>query len=236
MENLMVTLVDEIEKAESKDAAPVVEWAKALVVNTVEEYTQAVKAMAECTRRARAVKDKLEKNRKETHAAYQGVLDLIKQLSERWLMAEAILRPKAAQWKTKEDNRIREEQRIADEAAQKEADEKKLREAVALEDNHFSPELVNRVLSAPVVAIAKPVERKPDPAKEEGVSWREAWGVGMVDMHLLIKAAALDESLESYLLPNMPNLNAQARKQKGALAIPGATPVMERVSVVKGRE
>jgi len=68
-----------------------------------------------------------------------------------------------------------------------------------------------------------------------GISSRENWSAQVTDKAALVKAAAENPAYLAYLEPDMKSLNALARAQKNALAIPGVKAVNQAGLSVRGR-
>lgn len=71
------------------------------------------------------------------------------------------------------------------------------------------------------------------PPKAEGVAFRSTWRADVVDLKALIMAVAAGKADVQCLTANQTYLNALARAQKSALAIPGVRAVEERTAAVR---
>lgn len=109
-------------------------------------------------------------------------------------------------------------------AAEREVQEQALREAAAKADDEELRETLEQM--ADVVAV-KPIIVDPVvpvvsvPKTVAGVSEVENWCAEVHDFGALVQAVAAGEADRSLLLPNLPELNRQARALKQLLAIPG---------------
>lgn len=135
-----------------------------------------------------------------------------------------------------EQERIRrEEQRRIDEEARKEAEAQRLADAVHLESQGATPEVVEAMLDTPIVAPAA-IVAAPTYEKSSAVTYRDNWQGECFDLHALVKAAAKDKSKLALLQINQPALTQMARAMKETLAeaYPGCRAVNNR-TIATGR-
>lgn len=129
-----------------------------------------------------------------------------------------------------EQARRAEEARVRAELQRQET-ERRLAEAVALEDAGELAEaeaLIDEPITVPVVAVA------PTMPKVSGITYRETWSAEVTDLAALVAYVATRPEFAGLLSANMPALNAQARSLKASLRIPGVKAVCTR-DVAAGR-
>lgn len=129
-----------------------------------------------------------------------------------------------------EQARRAEEARVRAELQRQET-ERRLAEAVALEDAGELAEaeaLIDEPITVPVVAVA------PTMPKVSGITYRETWSAEVTDLAALVAYVATRPEFAGLLSANMPALNAQARSLKASLRMPGVKAVCTR-DVAAGR-
>lgn len=135
---------------------------------------------------------------------------------------------KQAAWYRKEQARIAEEKRAAEEAARKAAEEAALAAAAELADAGMTA-AADAALEAPVVVPKIDIA---GPEKAEGVSFRTTYSAEVVNLLELVKAVAAGSIPVSYLTADMTALNGWARSTKGTDTIPGVR-VVSRDSMAR---
>ena len=214
----------------ANECTPLVEQAKALVVDSKESHGQALegyrilKTMSKkITEHYEPTRAALEKAKKELFKARDTMLGPIEE-------AMKIVSCKASAYEAEEARRVREAARLAEEAERKRLEDEAIARAEAMEKAGASS-LADVIIEQPIEV--KVVEQAPEVAKVAGVSARIAYHAEVDDLGMLIKYAAQNTAFTDYLLPNMPRLNALARESKESLTIPGVRSVAETVRTVR---
>lgn len=130
-----------------------------------------------------------------------------------------------------------EQERIAA-RARAEEEERQRKEAARLQDRAAKAEEKGHTEKAEV--LREQAEFAPPPAapaapRMDGVHTREVWHAEVVDFGALFEAAISAPYLRTFLEPGMKALNALARQQKGAMAVPGVKAVKETSVAARGR-
>ena len=164
-----------------------------------------------------------------THLAHKAATAAKREQTNEADKAEKVIRPKIAHYlDAMQRERIRL-QRVADEAAQKQADEDAIEEAEHLEKMGDSAG-AEAVLDAPVVAL--PVAVPPTVQKVEGIHLRETWHYRVEDLKALVVAVAKGKVPIQALQVNAAYLNVHAGRNK--VSLPGVR-VWRDDSVVAGK-
>jgi hypothetical protein len=153
--------------------------------------------------------------------AYKSYKAILNKISEGDVpLEEAEMSLKRAILKFDTDQRILQEQRQREAQEKAEADEAARRAQLAFEMEESGAEEaeIEQVVSAPIVAVAPPVESY---QKASGVSRRENWKCRVVDMKKLCKAIAAGKVPVDYVEANFTALNARARADKSTMNVPG---------------
>lgn len=168
------------------------------------------------------------------HEAHKAALAARKKVEQPLVQAEATVKRKAAQFHT-------EQKRLADEARRKEAarlrkleEERRLADAVRLEDQGKATE-AEAVLATPAPTPA-PVITTPPPPKVQGMSTRTVRSAKVVSLLDLAQYAASCPEYLYVLVPVQKHLDALARQHKvikdGEQLLPGVV-VVETVNVAR---
>lgn len=143
--------------------------------------------------------------------------------------AERIIKGKISEYLEQERRRAEEEARRAQEEALRAAEELRLAEAEALEAEGRTAEaeaVLGAALPVPRVEVAVP--------QTDGVQMRYQYSVEVTDLSALARwALGVPGMAQQVLLPNTAGLNAMARAQKDAFAVPGCKLV--RAPVIAAR-
>lgn len=129
------------------------------------------------------------------------------------------------EWQEKERRAAEEAARLATEAARKDEEERKIREAVAAEqsgDAIGAASILEEPVSAPVFVPAAP-------AKLAGVSIPMNYKGACDDVLALARHVLAHPEDVNLLLPNESAINARAKSQKDAFKLPGCRLVKEPV-------
>jgi len=164
----------------------------------------------------------------EVHEAFDGIVDKAHQAHKeavaqrkRYLepieQGRAILKPKMAEW-NKEQERIRqEEQRKAEEAARKRAEDEAL-EMAALAEKVGDNALADAIMEQPITPMPVFV---PKLSPKTATRFQERWYAECVDIKALCRAIADGKQPIALIEPNMVALNKLAGALKGSMQIPG---------------
>jgi len=118
----------------------------------------------------------------------------------------------------REQERIRKEaERKAQELARKEAEDRQIAEAEALEEAG-QPEAAEAALIRPVTPHTVNISR---PNRPSGISTSKKWRAEVVDLSALVKAVAEGKAPLSYLEANTKKLNQAALAQGDEMNVPG---------------
>jgi hypothetical protein len=141
------------------------------------------------------------------------------------LRALAILEPRYTGYIEEQRRLEREDQRRIEEAARKQAEEEQLAAAIAAEAAGASAAEVEAIVNEKpqvVMPVAPPrVERV------AGISTPETWRAEVTDKVFFLRWV-VESGQYNLVSVNEPALNAMARAQRGALAIPGVKAVPSR--------
>jgi hypothetical protein len=132
--------------------------------------------------------------------------------------AERIIKGKIGAYSQEQQRLERERKREAQEEANRIEQEQQLELAIAAEQNKASVEEVEAILTAPVYAVAAPVEKF---EQAKGVAVPMLYSAEVEDLNKLFEAAYTDKALRAYFLINQPAINAAAKAQKEMMSIPG---------------
>lgn len=153
------------------------------------------------------------------HAAHKSILDAKKKVEAPLVEAEGTIKRSMGTWAQEEERKRREAQHQAEAAARKEAEDRRLDAAEALERAGMAAE-AEAVVSRPVEVKAAPIESAVP--KVAGIGTREMWKTELLDLDALIRWVALEPaSRRGCLLANPSYLTMLARDQKEAFNVPG---------------
>lgn len=128
-----------------------------------------------------------------------------------------------------ERKKAEEAARIAQEAARRAEEDRKIQEAIEAKDSGNAA-LAEEILNEPVTA---PTFTPVAPPKIEGRSVRENYKAKVVDMLELVRWIAQHPEDINLVEPNMPALNALARSRKRAFKLPGCEVVVDQVAATR---
>ncbi|MCR9093428.1 MAG: hypothetical protein NXI30_04370 [bacterium] len=192
--------------------------ARALVVDSDAAFERA----AEFLKRVKGIQKQmieiLAPHIQRANDAHKGLTQLRKEQIAPLEEAESLVKRKMGDFIEAEERRAREEERRRQEEARKQEEERRLQEAAEAEARGDTAE-AEAIVDAPIVPPpAAPAPAKP---KAEGVSTVKRYSAEVVDLAELVKAAAQNEHLLQYLLPNEKALNALARSVGESMNVPG---------------
>lgn len=165
--------------------------------------------------------------------AYKKLKDRFNERDQPAEMAERAVKAEIRKWDDEQIRIEQERQRKAQEAAEKEAEEERLRAAIVAEEAGATESEVQAIVDTPVAVVAAPVE--PTYQRTSGISRRANWKAKVTDLHALVKAAAKDKNLIAYLEPNQTALNNRAKADQKTLNIPGVVAYDDAVVSARGR-
>lgn len=214
---LAVVKDDELDK----QTAPVIAQARAIVVASPAQRTEAVEFAKKVKSAQKFIADYFAPMKEATHKAWKAVTEKEASHLTPLKQAEADLKQKILAFDAEVERKRREEER----RLQAEADEKARRERERLEKEAAklkTPELREERMAqaaavvAPVIALAPVVE------KQKGEATRKIWKARLTDKKALMKAASEGNDLAaSFLVFDEATANRTAAATKGAVPVPG---------------
>ncbi len=192
------------------------------------------------------VDDRLDKKRETAYRAYQGWLELIKELKAPYIKIVNALDPRVSAYvlevkRKQEEEKARETKRLLEEEKRRreEEEKQKLAEAEILEEagqHEEADQLVSEIIQKkeePMAFKANPITPK---VNMTGASIRTYWHAEVFNLTQLIQAASKDKRFEVYLQANMSALNNEADKFKRVdIGVPGARGVSTHKTAATGR-
>lgn len=167
------------------------------------------------------------------HRAHKSVCDAEKEILGPVQEAKRILSRSIGAWDAEQERQRQEEQRRLDAEARRLEEEERLAVATEIAQAGATEEEVAAVLDTPA-PVMRPTAQ-PTYERASTVSTRENWSAQVVSLSELVKAAAINPAYLPYLTANTTTLNAAARAQKGAFAVPGVKANCERIAAGRGR-
>jgi hypothetical protein len=156
--------------------------------------------------------------REKAYESYKGILDKLKEGTDPLDSAERQIKNALLTWDDQQRRLQEERQREAQRKAEEEEEARRAQLAFELEEADAPEEEIEQVVSAPIVAVAPPVETY---QKASGISRRENWVCEVIDLKKLAKAVGAGKVPVDYILPNMTALNARAKADKSTMDVPG---------------
>jgi hypothetical protein len=211
----------QIEKVETEkvraELAPVLRRAEEIAVTDESSYQEALLIGQECAKRSRAVEDLFKPSREAAHKAWKTITETVGTFTGPLETARKLVTRKATDWQQAEQRRRDEEARVAQEKANHEAEERRIKAAVQMEAEG-NQKIADAIIAAPVVA---PVVQAAPVAKPAGVQVRENWQAEVTDLSALIRAVQEGKVGIEVLQPNLAVLRTLAKITKGKTVIPG---------------
>lgn len=189
------------------------------------EFLKGVKALRT------EIADTFEPHIKRAHEAHKALLKEKADAEAPLAEAERIAKAALVVYDQEQERARRAEQARIEAELRRQEEERRLSDAVALEaagETEEADALIAAPITVPAVAVA------PTTPKVSGISYRETWSAQVTDVAALAKYVAANPQFASFLTPNMPALNAQARSLKGQMQIPGVEAICTR-DVAAGR-
>ena len=213
-----------VERVE-EHALTVLEQAKALVITTPEQYIVGADLLKAIKATQAEIVETFEKPKRLAHEAHKAVIAAEKKHLEPAQQAERFIKDKLNAYDDEQARIAAEQTRLAQEQANREAQERQLAEAIALEEaaketgDETLREEAEVVFAAPVVAPTVTVA-KATPIVS-GIARASRWEAEVVDFHALVKHVAANPTEVVLLLANTSVLNKMAGIHKGQLRVPG---------------
>ena len=214
-----IEIVNEIPQEEQSAVLAIQEQARSLAVRSQEELDFASGLLRDIKTRRAALEDKRKEMKAPIIEAGKQVDGLFKPIIEELDAAERVIKvDKIQPYLTGQERIRREQERIAQEAAEKErkrlADLAAKRAAEGKEEK--AEEFQARAEAVPVPFVPPTVQAP------KGMSQRDNWTACMVDMMELIRAAAGGNALAASMLEfNQTEANKKAKALKNSVAVPG---------------
>jgi len=204
---------------EFPEALTLPEKAKAIVIRTADDYKQAAEFKITLAGWRKKITEEFAPMKEAAHKAHKAITakegEYLKPITD----AESTLKASIIKWQDEQEQlrrieqaRIEAEARAAAEADRKRREEEALQVAIA--------EGTDEVYVEPAPYIPPPIAA-PTYEKVTGLGITRRWGAEVTDIKKLCRAVADGVVPESYVLPNMPALNARASADKQSLIIPG---------------
>ena len=227
----LITIEKPDMSALASEYKPLVDQAKALVVDSVETRVAALEGYKILKTAIKRIKEHYEPTRKALDTAKKEILLARDKMIAPFEEAMKIVNGKVDVYEQEERRKADEAARIKVETERKRQEDQRLAEAEAAEkagDADLAAEIIERPIEVtPQVAA-------PEFAKVKGVSKRVNYGAEVIDLGALLKYAASAPCNYSLVEPVASALNALARQYKEELSIPGVRVVTETVRPVRG--
>jgi hypothetical protein len=165
---------------------------------------------------------------KAAYSAHKTAVAAKKRLADRFEAIKKDAACKMTAWYMAEQRRVQEERQKAEEQARRDAEEARLREAVALEKVGMG-NAAAAALDMPLNPAEFIKEQAAGPIAGDGVFYRVTWKATVIDLMKLVKAVAEGKAPIAYLEANMTALNAAAKSYRNTLDIPGVLQYNEPV-------
>lgn len=147
------------------------------------------------------------------HQAHQKIKDVEKLVDRPLANSLMIVDPSISRWDTEQENLRRIQQEEINRKLKKDEEDRRIKEAEALHDSGQAEE-AERVLEAPIQA---PQVVLPSTTKVAGIQNKTYWSAEVWDMVKLCRAVGEGKVDPMMVLPNEPELNAMARRNKDAM-------------------
>lgn len=208
-ETQVIVQVAEKRGAIERQAGEIMATAAALVVRDARGYEGAGAFLLMVKEYRRAVAELLDPIVEKAFAAHKEAVKQRNRLDAPADEAERTVKAKMIEWKEAEEARIREEARVAEEAARRKAEDERLAEAEAAEkagDKLAAEALMDAPILTPPVMSMRTVP------KIAGVAPRAVWTFEITNQALLSR---------EHLMPDLIKIGGVVRAMKGLTKIPG---------------
>jgi hypothetical protein len=159
------------------------ERAKSLVVNSVENYQTACEIVKGIAELRKMIEADFKPAKSSAYDTWKAICAQEKNHLDGLSEPDRIVRSKISDYNVEQERIRREEERKAREVAERQAEERKIQEAIKAEAQG-RPELANTILDTPVVAAPIVVPKATVP-KVEGVSMATTWKFEITDSSLI---------------------------------------------------
>lgn len=212
------------------DAAAILAQAEGFEIVTAEHYTESAQLLQNIKTKQSTLDTLRRSMTRPIDEAKARIMDLFRPAGERLLLAENTIKGAMLSF-AREQERLRlEAERVAREAAAKEAArlQRRADQARAKGKEEQAEDLEEQAEEVPVPIV--PSQR---PAVS-GVAMRTTWRAEVHDLKALAAACGAGTTPLALLQPNMPVLNSQARSLKKELNIPGVRAVSDEGVAARG--
>lgn len=203
-----------------KEWSPIVESAKAINIVSVDSHEMAVGHGKLLQQSTKNLEEFYKPIKKQIDALKKIVLDAEKADTTAITSVKEALGLKVQAWNKEQDRILAEAMRIAAQQARKEAEERRIAEAIAAEgdgDKEEAERILNETpLSAPSIVQTTRVKRS-------GEVEKTTWTAQVDNLLDLIKAVAGGEVPVFAVMANQPWLNSQASDYREGLSYPGVS-------------
>lgn len=190
-------------------ALSVPDQANAIIIKSNEDYSRAGQLLITIKGIRKKIEDTFKPIKQKMDAAKKEVLDQEKAADAPLAAAEAIIKPRIAQWNAEQEKiRKAEEDRLR-EIARKEEEDRQIAAAIAAEQSGNKEE-AEAIIEAP--AYVPPVVLAKTTPKVAGISFTKNWKFRIVDEAKIPR---------QYMIPNETMIGAIVRNSKGVIQIPG---------------
>jgi hypothetical protein len=226
----MLSTVDEsLDRSVATEALTWPDRARAAVVRDAESYELAAHLLLGIKDLRRKIAETFDPHCKRAYEAHRALTKEKADAEAPLTQAERIIKDALRAYDAEQDRIRREQQRIADEQARREAEDRALEQAAAMEregrelgDAALVAE-AQAVIEQPVIAVAAPVAKATP--KVAGIAMRKTWAFRVVNEALIPR---------QYLNVNETKIRGVVRALGASAAIPGVE-VFEETSVAAGR-
>ena len=211
-----------IQTAEQQSVADL-SAARAAKITSEEQYHAAAQLLVAIKNGLKGWLELMEPIRETQHTAWKTTCATIKKVTDPWRQAEDLVIDEMAKWEVLRQERHKAEQEALNAQVQKEAEDHVITQAAALAEQG-RPEVAEALLAqGPIVA---PVV-VPTPPRADGLTQVKRWTAQVTDLMALVREIAAGRQPLSFIEPNLPALNLQAKSLKTELRIPGVKAVEE---------
>lgn len=231
----------------TQQSLTVVERAKAIVITNQETYNAACSFLLDVVKPFRRNwkaywygSDAAPGPIKLAYSSYNSLLDKFNERDDPAEVAEKTVKQATLVWEAAQEKLTQERQRVAQEEADRNAEEERLHAAIVAEQSGASDEEVEAIVQAPVMAIAAPVA--PTFQRAAGMSKpRDNWKCRVISVVSLCKAigsgklkfARSDEIKVAEFFATL--LAKKASADKSTLNIPGVVPYNDPIAATRRR-
>jgi hypothetical protein len=190
-------------------ALSVPDQASAIIINSNEDYTRAGQLLITIKGIRKKIEETFKPIKQKMDAAKKEVLDQEKAADAPLAAAEAIIKPRIAQWNAEQERIRQAEEKRLQEIARKEEEDRQIAAAIAAEHSGNKEE-AEAIIEAPVQAA--PVVVPKLVPKVAGVSFTKQWKFRITDEAKIPR---------QYLCVDEQKIGAVVRAMKDAANIPG---------------